>query len=103
MRPLIGLTKKDRKWDWTTEAEEAFKNLKLLFCTAPVLALFDLDKESIIETDALDTTSAAIYSQYDERGLLRLVAYFFKKHSPAEMNYEVYDKELLAVVLAFQE
>ena len=31
------------------------------------------------------------------------MTFFLKKHSPAEYNYKIYDKELLAVVLAFQE
>lgn len=42
-------------------------------------------------------------SQNGVDGLIRQVAYFSKKHSPAECNYEIYDKELLAIILAFQE
>ena len=57
----------------------------------------------MIEIDASDHVSAEVFSQPDEKGLLRPVAFFSKKHSPAECNYKIYDKELLAVVLAFQE
>ena len=42
-------------------------------------------------------------SQLDGNGVLRPVAFFFKKHSPAECNYEIYDKELLAIMRSFEE
>ena len=42
-------------------------------------------------------------SQYDNDGHLHLVAFFSKKHSPAQCNYEIYDKELLAIIKALKE
>jgi hypothetical protein len=42
-------------------------------------------------------------SQYADDGILRPVAYFSKKHSTTECNYEIYDKELLAIVCYFEE
>ena len=101
-RPLTALTG-NILWKWTAECQDAFENLKTLICTAPILALYDPDKECVIETDASDYVSAGVFSQPDEAGVLRPVAFFSKKHSPAECNYEIYDKELLAVVLAFEE
>uniref|UniRef100_A0A093Y1I0 Transposon Tf2-6 polyprotein n=1 Tax=Talaromyces marneffei PM1 TaxID=1077442 RepID=A0A093Y1I0_TALMA len=44
-----------------------------------------------------------VLSQYDENGDLRPVAFFSKMHAPAECNYEIYDKELMAIVRAFEE
>lgn len=41
-------------------------------------------------------------SQYDKSGILRPVAYFSKKYSPAECNYEIYDKELMAIIRCFE-
>ena len=64
---------------------------------------FDAKKENIIETDALDYISAGIMSQYDNNGVLYPVAFFSKKHSPAEYNYEIYDKELIAIIRCFEE
>lgn len=101
--PLTSLTGGNSVWQWTPECEEAFENLKQLFCTAPILALYDPDLECIVETDASDHVTGGILSQPSKDGLLRPVAYFSKKHSPAECNYEIYDKELLAVIQAFQE
>ena len=64
---------------------------------------FDYDKEITIESDASDYVSAGIMSQYDESGTLHPVAFFSKKHSPAECNYEINDKELMAILWAFEE
>ena len=47
--------------------------------------------------------SEGILSQYNENGVLHLIAYFFKKHNPAECNYEIYDKELMAIICIFEE
>ncbi|KAH0613403.1 uncharacterized protein H6S33_005289 [Morchella sextelata] len=87
----------------TPEAQTAFNALKEAFTTAPILTHFDPEKEITVETDASDYVSAGVLSQYDDNGILRPVAYFSKKHSPAECNYEIYDKELLAIIRSFEE
>lgn len=56
-----------------------------------------------METDALDNVSAVVLSQYGEDGKLHPVVFFSHKHSPQEINYEIYDKELLAIIKAFEE
>jgi hypothetical protein len=77
--------------------------LKTAFTTAPFLRRFDYDRDVIVETDASDYVSAGVLSQYDDDGILHPVAFFSKKHSSAECNYEIYDKELMAIVRAFEE
>jgi hypothetical protein len=42
-------------------------------------------------------------SQYDDDNILHPIAYFSKKHSLAEYNYEIYDNELMAIIRAFEE
>jgi len=101
-RPLTGLTKKDREWSWNAEADVAFSELKRRFTTAPILAHFDPAKEVIIETDALDFAIGAILSQRDEEKRLHPVAFHSRKFQPAEIHYEIHDKELLVVVDALK-
>ena len=57
----------------------------------------------MVETDASDYVSTGVLSQYDDQGILHPVAFFSKIYAPAEYNYEIYDKELLAVIGAFEE
>ena len=89
-------------FNWTLRAQEAFKLLKKRFTEALVLATFDLEKKIVIEIDVLDFAIRAYLGQLDKQRKLRPVAYYSKKMSPTELNYNVYDKELLAIVIAFE-
>jgi len=103
-RPLTELRKKEQRkeWSWSLEAEAAFQELKKRFTTAPILAHFDAAKLVIIETDASDFAIGAVLSQRDNENRLHPVAFHSRKFQPAEINYEIHDKELLAVVDAFK-
>ena len=50
--PLTLLTHKDRQWQWSDAADQAFKKLKDMFTTGPALLQFDPDRETILETDS---------------------------------------------------
>jgi hypothetical protein len=53
--------------------------------------------------DDSDYITTSMLSQYDNDNVLHPMAYFPKKHSPMEYNYEIYDKELMAIIRAFEE
>ncbi len=57
----------------------------------------------MIEIDASNYVFKNILSQYDENEILHSVAYFSKKHNSVECNYEIYDKELMIIVCAFEK
>ena len=88
-------------FDWTTTCQQAFEDLKRAFTTAPVLAHYDLKLETWVETNASDFVVAGVLSQMHGE-VLKPVAYFSKKMTPAECNYMIYDKELLAIVKSFK-
>ena len=101
--PMVALTRKGVPFNWNPACKKAFVLLKKAFTEAPVLKPFDWTKDVILETDASDYVSAGVLSQYDDEGILHPVAFFSKKHSTTECNYEIYDKELLAIVRCFEE
>ena len=101
--PLTRLSKKDVEFRWDRSAEEAFSKLKRLFTSAPVLAQFNFERETVLETDASGYCTGGILSQYDDEGLLRPCAYFSKRNQPAECNYQIHDKELLAIIKCLRE
>jgi hypothetical protein len=101
--PMVALTKKGVPFVWDKSRQLAFQRLKDAFVDAPILRPFDWKKDVILETDASDYVSAGVLSQYDDDGILHPVAFFSKKHSSTECNYEIYDKELLAIVRCFEE
>ena len=101
--PLIQLTKKNRSFSWTTDVKRAFTNLKKAFTLAPILGHVDPQKPFIIEADASDFALGSILSQQGMDGKLHPVAFHSRKFDVAEINYEVHDKELLAIVDSFEQ
>uniref|UniRef100_A0A4W5K0J5 Gypsy retrotransposon integrase-like protein 1 n=1 Tax=Hucho hucho TaxID=62062 RepID=A0A4W5K0J5_9TELE len=87
----------------SAEAARAFGHLKALFTSAPVLAHPDPTLAFIVEVDASEAGIGAVLSQRSGAPpKLRPCAFFSKKLSPAERNYDVGDRELLAVVKALK-
>jgi len=102
--PLTRLTWKDAKFSWESEHQAAFDTLKLAFTRAPVLVHFDPANPIIVEMDASDYAIAAIISQISPAdGDLHPIAFFSRGMKLAELNYEIYDKELLAIFEAFRQ
>jgi RNase H-like domain found in reverse transcriptase len=95
------MTCKRKKWE--DQHQKAFGELKLAFTAASVLAFYDYNRKTVLETDASDWASGGVLSQYDDQGYLRPVAYFSSKHTAQECNYEIYDKELLAIIKSLEE
>jgi len=89
-------------FEWNLKAEQAFQELKTSFSTEPILVIFNLKKPVTVETDVSDKAIRACLSQLDDKAKLRPVAYLSRKMAPAELNYKVHDKELLAIVEAFR-
>jgi hypothetical protein len=67
---------------------------------APILAHFQEDAEVTLETDASAGAIGAVMSQRGSDGKLRPVAFMSKLLTPAERNYDVHDREMLAIVYA---
>ena len=92
------MVKKDKKWEWTGKQEEAFKELKKRFTEEPVLVAPDIDKKMRMEVDALDYAPGGVLSMECGDGLWRLVAFLSKSLNEMERNYEIHDKEMLAII-----
>jgi hypothetical protein len=95
--------KKGQSWKWQNSHEKSFRALQKAFSTAPVLATYDYDRKTVLETDASDWASEGVLSQFNDKETLKPVAYFSVKHSAAECNYEIYDKELLAIIKCLEK
>jgi len=99
--PLIRLTRKDVEFAIDPPSLKAFKDLKSAFVSAPILRHFDPEAPCIVEADSSDyATGGVLLQRYDD--VLYPVAYFLKRLAPAECNYEIYNKELLAIICYFE-
>ena len=102
--PLCALTSPKVPFVWTPVADKAFVSLKTAFSEAPVLVYPDAERPFIVEVDASDSGVGAVLSQKDESsGSIHPCAFFSCRLSPAERNYSVGDRELLAAHSALSE
>ena len=97
-RPLNDLTKKDKKFEWTNNCQQAFDLLKKKFTEEPVLMMPDHTKPFQIEADASKVATGAVLTQLDFNGDRHPCAFLSKTLSPTERNYEIYDRELLGII-----
>ena len=96
--PLHVLVRKEQKWKWEGEQEEAFERLKVVFTTEPVLAIPDINREMRVEADASDYITGGVLSTKYEDGKWRPVVFISKSLNTTEQNYKIHDKEMLAVI-----
>ena len=92
------MVKKDKKWDWIEKQEKAFRELKEQFTKELVLAVPDLDKKLRVEVDASDYATGGVLSIEVENGRWKPVAFLSKSLNETERNYEIHDKEMLAII-----
>ena len=92
------MTKKDVKLNWKEKKQKAFKELKKRFIIKLVLVILDLDKKTRVETDVSDFAMREVLLMKCEDKRQRLVAYIFKLLNEAKKNYEVHNKEMLAII-----
>ena len=64
--------------------------------------MLDTKKPFYIECDASNFATGVVLSQFAPNGKWHPYAYISKLLSPTECNYLIYNKELLAVVWAFE-
>jgi hypothetical protein len=100
VQPLTSLLKKENEWEWSEEHQAAFAEVKKSLREAPVLALADHEKPFHVVCDASDYAIGCALMQHDDEGKERVVSYQSRQLRPAERNYPVHDKELLAMKYA---
>ena len=98
--PLFSLTRKDVKFEWSGDCQQAFDQLKQLLTTAPVMILPDFEKEFLLETDASGLGLGAVLAQKQDDRLVRPIAFASPTLLPHEKNYRSTELEALAVVWA---
>ncbi len=103
--PLTIVTKRHAaRLTWSPESRQAFNELKTLFTSAPILRHPDTEREFIVEVDASNTGVGAILSQrHGSPAKMYPCAFFSRKLTAAERNYDVGNRELLAMKLALEE
>ena len=100
--PLTRLTRKHIPWLFTEECRTSFETLKDAFTRAPVLTHWIPDSQITLETDASDYAIASILSITTSDNDIHPVAFHSRTLTAPELNYDIHDKELLAIFESFQ-
>ena len=95
--PLTNLLRKSQKFVWCQATQQAFAKLKELFTTAPILKHFDPKLPITLYADSSGAAISGIISQPHD-GNLHPVAFWSRKCLPTECNYDIHDREMLAIV-----
>jgi hypothetical protein len=100
---LIKLTRKNQLFSWSKDCQTTFDELKKRVIEASILSYFSSELETFLKSNSSDYVSIEVLSQKENDDLIRSVTYFSKTLSSAECNYEIYDKELLAIICCFEQ
>jgi len=103
-RPLFDLTRSEQVWTWSGREQTAFEDLKMAVTTAPVLMSPQDSEPFRVEADSSDFATGAVLSQQSTTdGKWHPVAFYSKSLSSIERNYEIHNKEMLAIICALKE
>jgi hypothetical protein len=86
VKPITGLLKNDTKFDWSSKCNEAFKQLKVLLTTAPVLDQPDIEKPFDVYCDASCSGIGCVLMQEG-----RVIAYASRQLRRHEEHYPTHD------------
>src|SRR6266481_5425310 len=101
--PLHALTWKSKDWSWGAAKQQAFDVLKSTVTSTPTLALPSKSSPFCLECDASNFTMGAVLSQQHQDGLFHLIGFMSKSFSDMERNYQIHNKEMLAIMCALEE
>ncbi|SJL15199.1 uncharacterized protein ARMOST_18685 [Armillaria ostoyae] len=101
VRALTQLTG-NAEWTWGAAQNQAFQQLKKQMAEDVILAIPNRTGRFRVEADASNGAIGAVLSQ-EQDGRWRPVAFMSKALTATERNYEIYNKELLAIMLALAE
>jgi hypothetical protein len=97
------LTRKSTVWRWSARQQKAFDALKKKVTSFPILVFPDNYKPYKLEANSSNYATGAVLSQEGSDGKWHSIAYLSKSLSEVERNYEIHDKEMLAIIRALEE
>ncbi len=95
---MLKLTLKNTSFNWFAICQKTFELFKESIIIVLVLRYFDRAKQIVLEINFSNYINDEVLSQYNNEENLYLVTFYSKNLLLTKCNYEIYDKELLAIV-----
>lgn len=102
-RPLTQLTRKNAKFHWTNEHDEAFLTLKRCLTTEPILAFPDINLPYNLYTDASRTSIGSVLTQVQNGGRERVIQFVSQQLSPSQQKWSTSEQEMWAIVYSIKK
>ena len=103
VEPIVALTRKGVKFEWSPECEKSLDRLKEALCSAPILAYPDPNKPYRLYTDACDYAVGAVLVQTDDNGLERVVHYLSTLLDEVQRRWATIEKEAYGIIYALKK
>lgn len=97
LAPLHNLLKKNTPFKWNDNCQKSFDYIKKILMSEPCLAIYDPNKETMVQTDASLEGIGAILKQKQENNEFKAVAYFSKKLNEFQKKKKAIFLECLAI------
>ncbi len=101
--PLYALTRKTQWWVWGSPEQKAFDALKKAVTSTPVLTFPSQSGHFCLECDASNFATRVVLSQAQADGTHQPITFMSKGFSDAEHNYQIHNKEMLAIMRTLDE
>ena len=95
-KPLRDLLNKKCTWAWGQPQQKAFEDIKRCLTEAPILALYDCNRETKISADASSYGIGGVVYQLQDDNNWKPIAYFSRALTATETRYSQIEKECLA-------
>lgn len=102
LNELLKGKKKYQKLSWNSAAEEAFSNIKNYLISAPLLSSPDFSVPFSVQCDASQYGAGCVLTQV-QNDVEKVIAFASRTFSNLERNYTVLERELLAILFAFEK
>src|SRR5260221_9304629 len=101
--PLYALTYKTQRWVWGLAKQEAFDTLKKAIPSSPILIFPSQSGHFCLKCNASNFATGAVLSQVQANGMHQPIAFMSKGFSDVQCNYQIHDKEMLAIMCALDK